>query len=155
MTQVGSFFIELMAFSLVVHSKRLAREDIPKHSSNASLTAAHRFRKLSRDQIDAGLCIPLKEADAKSVTQDYLAEPRGTGLRTRCFSLVMFLRTLWPLGARKENRSTGHLTATRSRRRRSRGCSRQRSGRVRRGSRRCEATTEYGRSKRSTSWHHP
>jgi hypothetical protein len=59
---------------LVVQWKRLARKDIPKHSSNASLTAAHRFRKLNRDQIAAGLCIPLKEAEAVGVTQDYIAE---------------------------------------------------------------------------------
>jgi hypothetical protein len=36
--------------------------------------AARRFRKLTRNQIAAGLCIPLKEADAVGVTQDYVAE---------------------------------------------------------------------------------
>jgi hypothetical protein len=50
--------------------------------------AAHRFRKLTRDQIAAGLCIPLKDADAAGVTQDYVAE------RDRPQNKVLFARDL-------------------------------------------------------------
>jgi hypothetical protein len=75
--------------------------------------AAHRFRKLTRDHIAAGLCIPLKEADAAGVTQDYVAE------RDRPQNKVLFARDVLAdlMGVKdsKEDRSTGHLTTTRSR----------------------------------------
>jgi hypothetical protein len=88
----ASFSTELMAFDwLSGGSFVLARIITDKliitgHSSNASLIAAHRFRKLSRGQIAAGLCIPLKEADAVGVTQDYIAE------RDRPRNKVLFAR---------------------------------------------------------------
>jgi hypothetical protein len=85
----------------------------PKHSINASTIASHRFRKLTRDQIAAGLCIPLKEANAVDVTQDYIAQ------RDRPQNKVLFARDvqadLMGMKARKKNRSTVHLTTTRSR----------------------------------------
>jgi hypothetical protein len=60
---------------------------LPTHSSiDVPSTAARRFRKLTRDQIAVGLCIPLKKADAVGVTQDYLAE------RDRPQNKVLFAR---------------------------------------------------------------
>jgi hypothetical protein len=107
MTQGSSFSTELiMAFDwLSARSFVIAR--IIAETHNAFTIVAHRFRKLTRDQIAAGLYIPLKEADAVGVTQDYLAE------RDRPQNKVLFARDvladLMAVGGSKEEPLDGAL----------------------------------------------